>query len=55
MKDTYAKRIFIVMIATLTATMFLIGFVLGFVIVKVEDKLDDMHRDNLIILYGVDK
>ena len=51
--DNYSKNFFIALVFLLVITALLIGIVSGFVIVKVDEKIDDYHLSNLLIIYDV--
>jgi ABC-type antimicrobial peptide transport system permease subunit len=47
------KNVFICLCVILALFAFAIGLVSGFVIVKVEDRLTEGNRTNLLILYNI--
>jgi hypothetical protein len=48
------RSLFICVCCLLILLAFAIGLISGLVIIKVEDMVEDGHRENLLILYNVE-
>ena len=52
-KDNYARNIFILMITAVILFAFWLGVISGIIIYSVNEKFDEIHRENLIRYYNV--
>jgi hypothetical protein len=51
MKDNYARNVSLSCLLIIVLISMPIGIMCGITIIKVEDKINENHRDNLLILY----
>jgi len=51
MKDNYARNVSLSCLLIIVLISMLIGIITGVTIIKVEDNINESHRNNLLIIY----